>query len=144
MTGVLGDDFDDDTPIQNPERGSARTASRRTPTTDLSASVLRQPQCPTVLCGVGHEGKPVNRARCAVCQCDLACSDSVPPHTQRVASSQKAREELRLTMSRQRFSADPSERESIRNRERWHRANIHALESATRQLARGMASDPHS
>jgi hypothetical protein len=56
----------------------------------------------------------------------------------------KAREELRLTMSRQRFSADPSERESIRNRERWHRANIHALESATQQLARGMASDPQS
>jgi hypothetical protein len=56
----------------------------------------------------------------------------------------KAREELRLTMSRQRFSADPSERESIRNRERWHQANIHALESATQQLARGMASDPRS
>lgn len=47
----------------------------------------------------------------------------------------KAREELRLTMIRQRFGADASERGSIRNRERWHEANIQALEGAKLDLA---------
>jgi hypothetical protein len=56
----------------------------------------------------------------------------------------KASEELRLTMSRQRFSADSSERASNRNRERWHEANIHALESAIQQLASSLAPDPQS
>ncbi len=56
----------------------------------------------------------------------------------------KAREELRLTMTRQRFSANPSERASDRNRERWHQANIHALEAAIEELARSTASDPQS
>lgn len=54
----------------------------------------------------------------------------------------KAREELRLTMTRQRFGTDPSERGSIRNKERWHQANIHALEAAKEELARAAAAQP--
>lgn len=55
----------------------------------------------------------------------------------------KAREELRLTMMRQRFGADASERGSIRNKERWHEANIQALEGAKSDLARA-ATEPQA
>ena len=48
----------------------------------------------------------------------------------------KSREELRLTMTRQRFAADASGRASIRNLERWHQGNLHALEGAREELAR--------
>lgn len=55
----------------------------------------------------------------------------------------REREELRLTMTRQRFGADASERGSIRNKERWHEANIQALEDAKLDLERA-AKEPHA